>query len=110
MRTSASNASISLAPDRLEGRQRAHRRAFGKRPWGQVAPRGARRLVAAQGIASEAAAAAIATSDRNRRDYFRRFYDIGQEQPTHYDLVVNTDVVTPEQAAEVIVCAAQGRP
>ncbi len=70
----------------------------------------ARRLAAAQGIASEAAAGAIATSDRNRRDYFRRFYDIGQELPTHYDLVVNTDVLTPEQAADVIVCAAQGRP
>jgi hypothetical protein len=70
----------------------------------------ARRLVAVQGIASEAAAEAIATTDRNRRDYFRRFYGIDQEQPTHYDLVVNTDVLTPEQAAEVIVCAAQGRP
>ena len=68
----------------------------------------ARRLGAAQGITSEAAAAAIATSDRNRRDYFRRFHNIGQEQPTHYDLVINTDVLTPEQAAEVIVCAAQG--
>jgi cytidylate kinase len=66
------------------------------------------RLVAAQGITSEAATAAIATSDRDRGDYFRRFYDIAQEQPTHYDLVVNTDVLTPEQAAEVIVCAAQG--
>jgi cytidylate kinase len=69
-----------------------------------------RRLVAAQGITSEAAAAAVATSDRDRGDYFRRFYDIAQEQPTHYDLVINTDVLTPEQAAEVIVCAAQGRP
>ena len=69
----------------------------------------ARRLAAAQGIASDAAAEAIAISDRNRRDYFRRFYDLAQEQPTHYDLVVNTDVLTPEEAAEVIVCAAQGR-
>ena len=70
----------------------------------------ARRLVAAQGIASAAAADAIATSDRNRRDYFRRFYDIGEEQPTHYDLVVNTDVLTAEQGAEVIVHAAQRWP
>ena len=70
----------------------------------------ARRLVAAQGVTSEAAAEAVATSDRNRRDYFRRFYGIDQEQPTHYDLVVNTDVLTPEQATEVIVCAAQGAP
>lgn len=70
----------------------------------------ARRLAAAQGIASEAAAEAIATSDGNRRDYFRRFYDIAREQPTHYDLVVNTDVLTPQEAADVIVCAVAGRP
>jgi hypothetical protein len=48
----------------------------------------------------------IATSE----DYFRRFDGIGQERPTHYDLVVNADVLTSEQAAEVIVCAAQGWP
>ena len=69
----------------------------------------ARRLVAAQGIALEAAAAVVATSDRSRRDYFRRFHDIAQELPTHYDVVVNTDVLAPEQAAEVIVCAARAR-
>jgi hypothetical protein len=69
----------------------------------------ARRLVAAQGGALEAAAAVVTTSDRNRRDYFRRFHDIPQELPTHYDLVVNTDVITPEQAAELIVCAARAR-
>ena len=67
-----------------------------------------RRLVAAQGIAPEVAAAGVAAADRSRGDYFRRFYDIAREQPTHYDLVVNTDVFTPEQAAEVIACAAQG--
>ena len=69
-----------------------------------------RRLVAAQGITPEAAAAAVAASDRDRGDYFRRFYEIAREQPTHYDLVVNTDVLTPEQVAEVIVCVAQGGP
>jgi cytidylate kinase len=65
-----------------------------------------RRLVEAREITSEAAAAAVSTSDRNREDYFRRFYD-AREQATHYDLVVNTDALTPEQAAELIVCAAR---
>jgi hypothetical protein len=69
----------------------------------------ARRLVAAQGIALEAAMAVVASSDRNRRDYFRRFHDIPHELPTHYDLVVNTDVITPQQAAEVIACAIRVR-
>ena len=70
----------------------------------------ARRLVAAQGVPLEAATAAVATSDRTRRDYFRRFHDIPQELPTHYDLVVNTDVTTPEQAAEVITRVTRARP
>ncbi len=69
----------------------------------------ARRLAAVQQIAVEAAAAAIATADRNRQDYFRRFHDIAEELPTHYDLVINTDVLAPEHAAEVIVCACGQR-
>ena len=67
------------------------------------------RLVAAQGITAGEAATAIANSDRDRGDYFRRFHSVIEEQPTHYDLVVNTDVLTPEQAAELIVCAARVR-
>jgi hypothetical protein len=67
----------------------------------------ARRLVATRGITADEATALVATSDNNRRDYFRRFCDVHQEQPTHYDLVLNTDLITAEHAAEVIVCAAQ---
>jgi cytidylate kinase len=52
-----------------------------------------------------AATAALRDADRNRQAYFRRFYDVDREEPTHYDLVVTTDVLTPEQAA-TIVCAA----
>ncbi len=69
----------------------------------------ARRLCAARGIAPEAAAAAVAAADRNRQDYFRRFHDVAEELPTHYDLVINTDALGPDRAAEVIVCAARGR-
>lgn len=67
----------------------------------------ARRLASAEAIAVDAAAARIAASDRERRDYFQRFHDIRQELPTHYDLVVNTDVLTPERAADVIECAVK---
>ena len=67
------------------------------------------RLAAGRGIAADAAAAEIATSDRNRRDYFQRFYDLDEELPTHYDLVVNTDVLAARRAADVIVaCAVRG--
>ena len=65
-----------------------------------------RRLVASAGISNADAAAAVARSDRNRQEYFRRFYEVREELPTHYDLVINTDVLTPEQVAEIVVFAA----
>jgi len=34
-------------------------------------------------------------------------HGIAEEQPTHYDLVFNTDVLTPEHAADLIAFAAQ---
>jgi len=66
----------------------------------------AQRLAVAQGLSADAATAAIAKSDRERCDYFREFYKIKEELPTHYDLVINTDVLTPQQAVELIVSAA----
>jgi cytidylate kinase len=48
----------------------------------------------------------IKDSDAERADYLRRFYDVEQELPTHYDLVVNTDVVSVERAADLIALAA----
>ncbi len=70
----------------------------------------ARRMGAAQGISAEGATAAVAAGDRNRQDYFRRFHNIAQELPTHYDLVISTDVLTAAQATEVIVCATRSQP
>jgi cytidylate kinase len=67
----------------------------------------AARLAAEQGLSGAQAADAVAASDRERRDYFQRFYDIRDELPTHYDLVLNTDILAPERAADLIVAAAQ---
>ncbi|HUI25079.1 MAG TPA: cytidylate kinase-like family protein [Candidatus Kryptonia bacterium] len=67
----------------------------------------AQRLAATQGLSATDASAAIAKSDRERRDYFQRFYNIKEELPTHYDLVVNTDVLHPDQAVAVIAAAAE---
>jgi len=66
----------------------------------------ARRLAAAQGIGVEQAAASIAASDRDRLDYFQKFYQIDDERPTHYDLVVNTDVLPADKIAEWIASVA----
>jgi cytidylate kinase len=67
------------------------------------------RLLVAQGISAAEASAAVAASDRERREYFQRFYHIKEELPTHYDLTLNTDVLAPAQAIEIILSAAQSR-
>jgi Cytidylate kinase-like family len=49
----------------------------------------------------------IRRSDDARADYLTRFHAIDHELPTHYDLVVNTDVLSPREAADLIVLAAR---
>ena len=66
----------------------------------------AQRVAATQGLDATAAEAAITNSDRERRDYLKRFYAVKEELPTHYDLVVSTDVISVEQAAALVVAAA----
>jgi cytidylate kinase len=44
-------------------------------------------------------------ADAARRDYLSRFYEIDEEQPTHYDLVINTDRLSVEDAARLVVQA-----
>ncbi len=64
------------------------------------------RLGAAEALEPAKAARAVKDSDAGRRDYLKRFYEIDEELPTHYDLVVNTDVLTVEQAADLVCRAA----
>lgn len=54
----------------------------------------------------EDAASAVSDSDAERAAYLKRFYDVRQELPTHYDLVINTDVLPYDVAASAIVHAA----
>ena len=68
----------------------------------------ARRVGDAKGLDDEGARREVKREDAARRDYLRRFYDIDDEQPTQYDLVVNTDVLSLEQAARLVVQAAAG--
>ena len=51
----------------------------------------------------------IRDNDAGRADYFERFYRIERELPTHYDLVINTDALTADEAADIIVAAARRR-
>jgi Cytidylate kinase-like family len=64
------------------------------------------RIAEADRLETKAAAKAIRVSDSDRADYLRRFYEIDAELPTHYDLVVSTDVLSAEEAAAIVVSAA----
>ncbi len=67
-----------------------------------------RRVALALGVDEKEAARAVKRSDAGRADYIKRFYGIGAELPTHYDLVISTDKLAPEHAAQLIVHAAGG--
>jgi cytidylate kinase len=55
--------------------------------------------------ATRVGAQVVKDADAARRDYLRRFYDVDEELPTHYDLVLNTDVLSVDQAADLIARA-----
>jgi cytidylate kinase len=66
------------------------------------------RVASALGIGAGEAARECKRSDLARADYLKRFYDVGAELPTHYDIVINTDRIGPDEAAAVIVATAAG--
>jgi cytidylate kinase len=67
----------------------------------------ASRLAGQTDLSEGAAEKAIHESDRKRIEYLSGFYNVQQELPTHYDLVVNTDTITPAEAAQLVVGAAE---
>jgi len=62
----------------------------------------AARLGDQKGLDQAGAARMVEDSDSARRDYLKRFYDVDEESPTHYDLVINTDVLSVERAAQLV--------
>jgi CMP/dCMP kinase len=65
-----------------------------------------RRVADAEGLDDKSAEDFLRESDKGRESYLKRFYSVGDEQPTGYDLVVNTDRLVAEEAADAIVRAA----
>lgn len=65
------------------------------------------RVAATHLISAERADKLVHTGDANRADYLKRFYGITHESAEHYDLVVDTDDLTVEDALQTIVSAAQ---
>ena len=48
----------------------------------------------------------LTRSDANRADYLKRFYAVSEELPTHYDIVLNSDRLSVDQAVDLVVTAA----
>ena len=67
----------------------------------------AARLGEEQGLADGDAARAVKSSDAGRREYLKRFHGVDRELPTHYDLVLNTDTLDVERAAQIVAHAAR---
>ena|SRR5579863_1417029 len=61
------------------------------------------RLADSSGIPASKADALVKNGDAGRADYLKRFYGIDRELPTQYDVVINTDNLTPEQGAAAVV-------
>jgi cytidylate kinase len=49
----------------------------------------------------------VAESDEERAHYLRSFYDVAHELSTHYDVVVNTDALSTQDAATMILALAR---
>jgi cytidylate kinase len=70
----------------------------------------ARRVAEAQNISEAEGGKLVARGDANRADYLKRFYRASAELPSHYDLVINTDRVSTDDAAALISSAARCQP
>ena len=66
-----------------------------------------RRAAENTGVDEAAGAKLVRDSDRDRAAYLKRFYGLAAELPTHYDLVVNSEFLSPEEAAALVVQASQ---
>jgi len=67
-----------------------------------------RRLSESRALSESDAADVITKSDAGRQHYLQTFYDIEEELPTHYDMVLSTEVLTSGQVTALIVSAARG--
>ena len=66
----------------------------------------AERLAQIEQLDEREAAKRIVRSDKERNAYIKRFYGVDQELPSHYDLVVSTDRLSPRDACALVLDAA----
>jgi cytidylate kinase len=65
------------------------------------------RIASERGVDTRTAGRLLRDEDAGRADYLKRFYRVDRELPTHFDIVVNTDAVSPQVAAAVVITAAR---
>jgi cytidylate kinase len=68
----------------------------------------AARLAESEGQSASDARRQVESSDGERGDYLRRFYSVDEELPTHYDIVINTDVLKMAEAVAMLANIARG--
>ena len=78
---------------------------------GVTAPLPAResRVASALGITGAEATKRLRRSDAGRASYLKRVYGVGQESPADYDVVLNTERLTPDTAAGLILGLVQAQ-
>lgn len=65
------------------------------------------RLMSSRGIPTDAAEAQIEASDRSRKNYLHRFYQVNWQDASLYDLTINTGRISVSTAADIICHAAR---
>ena len=63
----------------------------------------ASRLASALGLSDKEAAKSVRQSDAARASYLKKVYDVDEESDTDYDVVINTERLTTDAAAGLIV-------
>jgi cytidylate kinase len=63
------------------------------------------RQLSERGLDPDEAARRVKDADKDLKAYLKHFYGVSHEQPTDYDLVVNSDRVTIDQAVATIAAA-----
>jgi cytidylate kinase len=66
----------------------------------------ARHLAQTEDLDNHNAIKRIRRSDKERAAYIKRFYGVDRELPSHYDLVVSTDRLSPSDACALVLDAA----
>jgi cytidylate kinase len=72
-----------------------------------IAPTSARidRLAESRGLSHEQAADRLGEEDAKRREFFRHQFGVAVDDPLHYDIVLNTGIVSIDASVDVMLAA-----